>query len=485
MGCGASQPPLFAPIEQGDKSKVRDIIRAKPNSAEERSKTGDSPLHHACQCEPGDEAQCVEALLEGGAPYNATNSAGFTPLHVAACSGKAGAFKKVCAAGGKIEAVEPSGQTPLHLAAQHGHASCVQAAVDCGVAINTPNKQGETMLHTAAAKGMEECVTVAVTTLAESGPGKSLVDLNIQSADGRTPLHMAAASGSKAIVQALVKAGADKSIRDNNGKLPMEHTQDRAIAEMLQVVIMEENMGGGNANASMPELPAEDESFKPVDDSTRKRIQDLVNSTWKSATTRDRGFEKVSEFEVVQVLENRNTELMAAYKQRREEVALHLVNKLTDVKTAGDFDAGLEEARQSNANEFYLFHGTKPSAAKDICQNNFRVDLSGSNKGMLYGPGVYLAEASSKADEYGGDDKDGLYRGLYAMLLCRATLGNPVITEEVTPDVDALGEKLSADEFHCIVGDREKAKGTYREFIVRDKRQVYPAYAIIYRRKES
>ncbi|CAK0827595.1 unnamed protein product [Prorocentrum cordatum] len=139
----------------------------------------------------------------------------------------------------------------------------------------------------------------------------------------------------------------------------------------------------------------------------------------------------------------------------------------------------------TSVNEFFLFHGTNPSAAQAICQSGFNVDLSGSNKGALYGPGVYLAESSAKADEYAGDDKEGIYKGLFAMLLCRASLGNPIINEEVQPDKEEIHRLLQAHDKHSVVGDREKARGTYREFVVRDGRGVYPAYVIIYRRKKA
>lgn len=100
----------------------------------------------------------------------------------------------------------------------------------------------------------------------------------------------------------------------------------------------------------------------------------------------------------------------------------------------------------------------------------------------MYGPGIYFAESSSKADEYAGDDEDGLYRGLYAMLLCRVSLGNPIVSKEVTPDVAKLAEELESDTVHSVLGDREAARGTFREFVIRDEHQAFPAYVIIYRR---
>merc|ERR1712159_349010 len=88
-------------------------------------------------------------------------------------------------------------------------------------------------------------------------------------------------------------------------------------------------------------------------------------------------------------------------------------------------------AFHTDANEFLLFHGTKPSSAASICDDGFHVNLAGSKSGTLYGPGIYLAERSSKADEYAEDDHEGLYQGLYAMLLCRATCGAMNVCEDV------------------------------------------------------
>jgi len=215
-------------------------------------------------------------------------------------------------------------------------------------------------------------------------------------------------------------------------------------------------------------------------------VQGLMDETWKDVTTRDRGYAALQEFEVVQVLQNASQALQDGYRKRQEEITNHYVEKLQDVKTVIEsWESSLQLAREPKVNEFFLFHGTNPSAAQSICESGFNVDLSGSNKGALYGPGVYLAESSAKADEYAGDDKEGIYKGLFAMLLCRASLGNPIVNEEVQPDKEEIHRLLQAHDKHSVVGDREKARGTYREFIVRDGRGVYPAYVIIYRRKKQ
>jgi len=55
-------------------------------------------------------------------------------------------------------------------------------------------------------------------------------------------------------------------------------------------------------------------------------------------------------------------------------------------------------------------------------------------------------------------------------------------SDEVSPDVDELVDSCVNGNFHCVVGDREKCRGTFREIIVYANSQVYPEYVIWYRR---
>jgi len=112
-------------------------------------------------------------------------------------------------------------------------------------------------------------------------------------------------------------------------------------------------------------------------------------------------------------------------------------------------------------NEVWLFHGTHPIAVDKITADNFSVNLAGSSTGTLYGRGLYFAEACSKADEYAEDDASGIYKGLYAMLLCRVTLGKTYYTDAVRVDGKMLMDSCigPAASYHSVLGDREKAIG--------------------------
>lgn len=40
-----------------------------------------------------------------------------------------------------------------------------------------------------------------------------------------------------------------------------------------------------------------------------------------------------------------------------------------------------------------------------------------------------------------------------------------------------IEDALATGRFHCVLGDREAAVDTYREFVIFDEAQIYPEYA--------
>eukprot|EP00435_Cladocopium_sp_Y103_P070202 s436_g34.t1 len=120
---------------------------------------------------------------------------------------------------------------------------------------------------------------------------------------------------------------------------------------------------------------------------------------------------------------------------------------------------GFAKRLDPKVNEFYLMHGTSPDGALGITDGN----------------GAYFAECSSKADEYSSAG-EGIYEGVYAMLLCRVACGQMLRMLRPDPQMveHAIGKVASA-----VLGDREASVGTYREFVVFDASQIYPEYVEI------
>ncbi|KAI8483917.1 putative ankyrin-repeat protein [Branchiostoma belcheri] len=98
-------------------------------------------------------------------------------------------------------------KTALHVAADQGHAGIVDALIKKGASVNMRDKEGHLPLHLAAIAGRD----VAVETLAKAC-SRSL--LNDSDMSGFTALHHASDRGFAAVVENLLKAGANVNAKD-------------------------------------------------------------------------------------------------------------------------------------------------------------------------------------------------------------------------------------------------------------------------------
>lgn len=221
-----------------------------------------------------------------------------------------------------------------------------------------------------------------------------------------------------------------------------------------------------------------------------------------SIVTRDRAACGAGEmprgYRVEKIVSVMNAESWKSYQERQDFIARDCLRypgcaPMSDaawadwsgkVHTAAHGNAIMEGAHlpslNAGANEFLMFHGTKPEAADLIAMNHF--DMAFACKTGLFGAGLYFAENSSKSDEYVKGD----HKGWYPMILCRVTLGRVYYCANVDPTTDPGRDKLEAactgGAYHCVLGDRVKARGTYREYVIYDHYQVYPQFIVWYTR---
>lgn len=214
-----------------------------------------------------------------------------------------------------------------------------------------------------------------------------------------------------------------------------------------------------------------------LEDSTIAAVQKLVDHCFISKKTKDRGNADLPVcMEVTQVVGVQNFAAWTKYGRSRAGVASRcLFNQSSLAKKDQD---GSDELKvdpppltsthgerlvstilgqlDKGANEHFLFHGTRKAAVEGITRGDFRLDLAGSHRGTLYGKGLYLAECSSKADEYAEEDPDGVCR----MLLCRVSLGRVLVDRQAKPNGAQLVERASQEGFDSVCGDRWSAVGT-------------------------
>ncbi|CAK0878863.1 unnamed protein product [Prorocentrum cordatum] len=230
-------------------------------------------------------------------------------------------------------------------------------------------------------------------------------------------------------------------------------------------------------------------------------VQQAVDMSKKRVWTRDRGKAKVPDgFDVVKVKRNENLAIWKKYDRSGRGKASLLKRGADDDPDSDqlDFKAYKVATSQLNSSEFMkpepldesvnewmLWHGTTIEGARGICEVDFKQKYAGTQTGSLYGKGIYFAESFTKADEYAGPcgGPDDAEADLLVVLLCRVVGGRVHYTDQDTPDPHFLSKSVVHGSYDSVLGDREKLKGTFREFIVYNNDQAYPEYIVMYRRR--
>jgi len=221
-------------------------------------------------------------------------------------------------------------------------------------------------------------------------------------------------------------------------------------------------------------------------------FQDLLDATYRPVYTRDRKKHNPTNprvpkgYNIVRVYRSENSKIWREYGVKRaqllNDVAEAGFTMYDDVVSSVAWSAhggALADRLKPEINEWYLFHGSTAENAEKICANDFRLQHAGKSTGTLYGHGVYMSESVTKADEYAKPNADGEY----TVILCRAVGGHVKYTDHVEPDPEDLTRSCIEGPYDCIIGDRRKTRGTYREFVFYDSENVYAEYIIHYTRR--
>merc|ERR1719189_3240180 len=158
-----------------------------------------------------------------------------------------------------------------------------------------------------------------------------------------------------------------------------------------------------------------------------------MDKTFRRVLTRDRVHEYQESLdeempfrlEVVEAFRSENLPLLRRFQERKAGYkASESSEKAKTHEGAEALNSRLEDG------EALLFHGTNPSSSMSILKTGFVLSHAGKSTGTMFGYGVYLAECSSKSDEYAHDDNGGTFPSLRALLVCRTLVGNPLRMED-------------------------------------------------------
>jgi ankyrin repeat protein len=218
-----------------------DLLLAKGLRVDQLDDKRNQPLHFAVTAVL--RPLCAH-LLSKGAPINAANEEGTTPLMLASKGGGDEAMKLLellLERGADVRLRDKRGYAALDYAAEQGSEATLKRLLEGGVVASARDANGYTALHRArSVKVAEMLVTAGASTTLAALDGKTPlhlaamqdervaefllrqgVDVNALDKSGQTPLYSAVRRGST--VLKLLEAGAMVNIVDNEGKTPLHY----------------------------------------------------------------------------------------------------------------------------------------------------------------------------------------------------------------------------------------------------------------------
>ncbi|XP_042350986.1 ankyrin repeat and SOCS box protein 9-like [Plectropomus leopardus] len=211
-----------------------------------------SPIHDAAF---NGRVLALQRLITQGTSVNLNTLDQVSPLHGACLQGHVACAKLLVENGAIVNSSTVDGQTPLSEACSRGHMTCVSLLLQHG-ATPVGTSQTSSPIHRAAAKGHPECIESLVQHGADvdqyidqsgfplhvacSNQHLSTVRKMLQlgasvnsSASGDSPLHIAARLSSPEMVSVLLDHGADRSLRNSEGKQPLDLAPPNSLVERL------------------------------------------------------------------------------------------------------------------------------------------------------------------------------------------------------------------------------------------------------------
>lgn len=190
----AAYDGLFRAAHEGDVAEIKRLV-AEGAEVDARDAKGRTPAHVAAFAS---EDRALRALAEAGADLNALEHRAYDVVTIAAVADDPELMSLAIELGNDPGLVtSPYLGTALIAAAHLGHAEVVRRLIDAGAPLDHINN-----LHWTAV--MEAVV------LGNGGPDH------------------------QAVLDALLSAGADRSLADRDGVTPLEHAEARGFAEMVE-----------------------------------------------------------------------------------------------------------------------------------------------------------------------------------------------------------------------------------------------------------
>ena len=227
--------------------------------------TGSTALHYLALSDEvyssSDYKQIVRLLVNQRADINVKDNGGWTPLHIAVYNKKDALVKALISSGADLTIKDKNNKTAYAIAEENKdqdtmdllyrerdrreklHSAIMRVypclkeikhLIDLGVCVDAKDRSGNTALHWASGNGHADVVELLI--------GKG-VKVGVRNGRGETPLSCVIRScwrdieKAKAIIEALIKAGADINAKNKDGNTALHRVSERGHAKMVEALI--------------------------------------------------------------------------------------------------------------------------------------------------------------------------------------------------------------------------------------------------------
>ena len=231
----------------------------------------------------GHEQDVLNALLKAKGDIEAKNQDGQTPLMIAAANDRFSFVKMLIDAGAKVNAKDTDAWTPLMYAAINDSNASADLLIKAKADLENADTKGYTALMIALDRGRgsiaEKLLEAGAKWPAKSPSGLSTVvssvfgrdlkgvrlaldparkpDVNSRDEDGWPAVSIAAYNDDRQIVMELLRAGADTSLKDKDGKTALDRATENENKEVAAILSNKWDVPkfNGGTNVTIPCKP--------------------------------------------------------------------------------------------------------------------------------------------------------------------------------------------------------------------------------------
>jgi len=194
--------------------------------------TNTSGLHYAAGSgDPNELLAFLQPDTIGQYDLNAPDGYGRTPLVYTVLSDSIDCCQLLIQAGAVVESTDTDGRTAVHWSAFQGNHKMLKLFLDSGGNVLSQDAEGRTPLHLSTGADSSKCTKQIVKRLPADG------SINIVDNDQMTAAHWCAFHGHHKHLEILVSAGANLTMSDGEGKLPLHwasaNTSPKTVAKLL------------------------------------------------------------------------------------------------------------------------------------------------------------------------------------------------------------------------------------------------------------